>query len=504
MESSTKIPKPPKLRKNEPICDLLHYLEPAGISKSDFETIKTYIRISSFQCHWGLIPLKFRNEQPAHAWREFEAAVLQKYPRLHKFEHAWPIEAYFDRWVRNDRYKKIYRDKAKTGDRTPSRGISEPDNKKIKLEEGYTFSRPYRTRTVLGDISNISHSQVSSFRRNGHPSPSSPALKSKDAVPLVYIQSPTSDPGSTRASFQPLVNFPFVRASTIDCVGLLSQSLTPPRIPSGAPISVPLAADVPASNVAQASTPARGTDGSTSSGPAPSLVSSSLAEDGESFPRSPEACLTCGAQPEVDQTYNSELLRFLDANRENNLLSILRMAGIFTNHHLHLLIQMNEKERDGFFHLLSPGYLNEVTAMNMKKRLEDYAQRSTSHKSSSSTEGDAIPEPSEDVEDELLDRTCLPDRFAQVMQISRDKYDELAKTISICFKRTVTENPEELYFHDITGSQWNAFVSEVSQAHPFVSYYAKMWPIENYVRSQMKATSTSPQVFIALRPLLPL
>ncbi|KAK0210877.1 hypothetical protein DFS33DRAFT_334806 [Desarmillaria ectypa] len=132
--------------------------------------------------------------------------------------------------------------------------------------------------------------------------------------------------------------------------------------------------------------------------------------------------------------------------------------------------------------------------MNVKKRLGECAPRSVSYKSSSPAKGDAIPEPSEDVKDELVDRACLPDRFAQVMQISRDKYDELSKTISVCFKRTVTENPEELYFHDITESQWSAFVSEVSQVQPFLSHYAKMWPIEIYIRSRMKATSTPLQM----------
>ncbi|SJL00518.1 uncharacterized protein ARMOST_03831 [Armillaria ostoyae] len=496
MESSIKIPKPPKLTLNTPICELLHHLEPVGFSKSEFEDLKAYIRLSSFQsCLWGLIPLKLRNEQPPHAWREFEAAVLQKYPRLHKFEQAWPIETYFDMWVRNDKWRRGDRKKtqSKSGDRTPWRGNSEPTTKKIKLEEERTFLRPYRTRAVLGDIRNINPSQaLSPISVNRLQSARPLALQSNGAVPSVFIQGPTSLLG--QVSLQPPATFPFARASTIDCFGLRSQSAIPAQPPNGATASAYLPAAAPASNISQTSTPALDTGGSISSGPTRPLVTSSAAKDGESFPRSPEACLTCGAQPEANEVYVRELISFLDADKESNLLSILRMAGIFTSHHFHLLTQMSREERDGFFRLLSPGYLNEVTAMNLKKRLEEYAQRSALPKSSSPGEGDTIPEPSIDIKDELVDRACLPDRFAQVMQISRDKYDELVKTIPVCFKRIVTENPDGSYFHEITEEQWSSFVSEVSQAHPFLTHYPNSWPLEVYIRSQMKETSTPPQM----------
>ncbi len=91
--------------------------------------------------------------------------VLQKYPRLHKFEHAWPIETYFDMWVRNDKWKRARRNnpKSKNGDRTPWRGNSEPTAKKIKPEEERTFRRPYRTRAVLGDIRNVSTRIIDDF-----------------------------------------------------------------------------------------------------------------------------------------------------------------------------------------------------------------------------------------------------------------------------------------------------------------------------------------------------
>ncbi|KAK0240015.1 hypothetical protein EDD85DRAFT_824024 [Armillaria nabsnona] len=495
MESSMKIPKPPNLTLRTPICELLHYLEPVGINKLEFEDLKAYIRISSFQsCLWGLIPLKFRNEQPPHAWREFEAAVLQKYPRLHKFEQAWPIEAYFDMWVRNDKWKKAGRNstKSKNGDRTPWRGNSEPTTKKIKLEKERTSLRPYRTRAVLGDIRNINSSHpLSPIGVNKHPSATPLAQQSNGAVPSVFIRGPMSLPG--QVSLQLPATFPFARASTIDCFGPRSQSVISAQLPSGTTMSAYLAAAAPASNVSRTSMPALDTGGSISSGPTHPLVTSSAVEDGESFPPSPEACLTCGAQPEANEIYVRELMSFLDADRENNLLSILRIAGIFTSHHLHLLIQMSREEQDGFFRLLSPGYLNEVTAMNLKRRLEEYAQRSALPKSNSSGEGDTIPEPSGDIKDELVDRACLPDRFAQVMQISRDKYDELVKTISVCFKRIVTENPSGSYFHKITEEQWSRFVSMVSQAHPFLTRYANSWPLEVYIRSQMKETSTPPQ-----------
>ncbi|KAK0450994.1 hypothetical protein EV421DRAFT_1201790 [Armillaria borealis] len=500
---SIKIPKPPKLTLNTPICELLRHLEPVGFSKSEFEDLKAYIRLSSFQsCLWGLIPLKLRNEQPPHAWREFEAAVLQKYPRLHKFEQAWPIETYFDMWVRNDKWRRGVGNKtqSRSGGRTPWRGNSEPTTKKIKLEEGRTFLRPYRTRAVLGDIRNINPSQaLSSIGVNRLPSATPLALQSNGAVPSVFIQGPTSLLG--QVLLQPPATFPFARASTIDCLGPRSQFAIPAQLPSGTVMS---AAAAPASKVSQTSTPALDTGGSISSGPTRPLVTSSAVEDDESFPRSPEACLTCGAQPEPNEVYVCELISFLDADRESNLLSILRMAGIFTSHHLHLLIQMCREERDGFFRLLSPGYLNEVTAMNLKKRLKEYAQRSALPKSSSPGEGDTIPEPSKDIKDELVDRACLPDRFAQVMQISRDKYDELVKTISVCFKRIVTENPGGSYFHEITEEQWSSFVSEVSQAHPFLAHYANSWPLEVYIKSQMKETSAPPQVALVFCPLLPL
>ncbi len=277
------------------------------------------------------------------------------------------------------------------------------------------------------ELCQINHSQaLSPFGVNRHPSATSLALHSNGTVPSVFIQGP---PG--QVSFQPPATFPFARANTIDCfqVGPRPQSVIPAQLPSGATASAHLSAAAPASNISQTSTPVLDTGGNNSSEPTRPLVTSSAVEHGESFPRYPEACLTCGAQPEANEVYVRELISFLDADRENNLLSILRMAGIFSSHHLHLLIQMSREERDGFFRLLSPGYLNEATAMNLKKRLEEYARRSVLPKSSSPGEEDAIPKPSEDVKDELVDRACLPDRFAQVMQISRDKYDELVVSI---------------------------------------------------------------------------
>ncbi|KAK0483751.1 hypothetical protein IW261DRAFT_1605879 [Armillaria novae-zelandiae] len=449
MESSMKIPKPPNLRSNMPVCELLHYLEPVGISNSEFKDLKAYIRLSSFQSDlWGLIPLKLRNEQPPHAWREFEAAVLQKYPRLDEFEQAWPIGVYFD-----------------------------------------------KARTVLGDITNINPSQaLPPVGGNRLPSAASLTLHSNGAEPSVSIQGPSSLVG--QVSLQPPASFPSVRANRIECFGSPRfQSVIPGQLlcTTTSPAH-PAATAVPARTLSQTSTPALDAAGrGISSGPTRPLVTSSTTEDGESFPTSPEACLSCGAQPEASKVYVHELISFLDADGECNLLLILRIAGIFTSRHLHLLIQMSREDRDGFFRLLSPGYLNEVTAMNLKKRLEEYAQQSALPNSSLLGEGDTIPEPCENIKDELVDQACLPDRFAQVMQISRDKYDGLVKTISACFKRLVTENPGGSYFHEITEEQWSSFVSAVSQVHPFLTHYADSWPLEVYIKSQMKETSTPPQ-----------
>ncbi|KAK0228663.1 hypothetical protein IW262DRAFT_631117 [Armillaria fumosa] len=497
MELSVKIPKPPNLTLSTPICELLHYLEPVGISKPEFEALKAYIRLSSFQSRlWGLIPLKLRNEQPPHAWREFQAAVLQKFPRLDEFEQAWPIQTYFDKWVRREKWRRGGRNetKSESGGRAPRRSDHQPNTKKIRLEEEHTFPRPYRTRTVLGDSININPSQaLSPIGGNRLPSATPLTLHSNGTGPSVIIQGPSSLVG--QVSLQQPAIFPFARASTIDCFGSPhSPSVTPAQLPcSTTSPTHPAAAAVPARDIAQTSTPALDAGGSINSRPTRPLVTSSTAEDGEFFPCSPEACLACGTQPEASKAYVHELISFLDADRESNLLSILRMAGIFTSRHLHLLVQMSREERDGFFRLLSPGYLNEVTAMNLKKRLEEYAQQSALHNSSSLGEGDTIPEPSEGIKDELVGRACLPDRFAQVMQISKDKYDGLVKTISVCFKRIVTADPGGCYFHEITEEQWNSFVSEVSQVHPFLTHYANLWPLEIYIKSQMKETSTPPQ-----------
>lgn len=375
----------------------------------------------------------------------------------------------------------------------PRRGDSEPTTKTTKLGEERTSLARYRTRAVLGDITNINPSQeLSPIGGNRLPSVTPLTLHSNGTEPSVFIEGPSSLVG--RVPLQLPATFPCVCASKIGCFSSpRSQSEIPAQFLCGTTSPTHTATAVPARSISQTSTPALDAGGSISNRPARPLITNSTAEDSVSSPCSPEACLACGAQPEASKAYVHELISFLDAGRESNLLSILRMAGIFTSRHLHLLIQMSREERDGFFRLLSHGYLNEVTAMNLKRRLEEYAQQSALPNSSSLGEGDTIPEPSGDIKDELVDRACLPDRFAQVMQISRDKYEALVKTISVCFKRIVTADPGGSYFHEITEGQWSSFVSEVSQVHPFLTHYANSWPLEVYIKSQMKETSIPPQ-----------
>ncbi|KAK7050841.1 hypothetical protein VNI00_004952 [Paramarasmius palmivorus] len=97
-------------------------------SAQAFKEFKAFVRQTATEC----LPDTFHkhHEYDAVLWREVLDRVVQKYPILKQCARLWPVDAYFDTWVTNGRYRTNWLTKKRDSIATNSGGV---ERRSVKL-----------------------------------------------------------------------------------------------------------------------------------------------------------------------------------------------------------------------------------------------------------------------------------------------------------------------------------------------------------------------------------
>ncbi|KAG7447951.1 uncharacterized protein BT62DRAFT_744353 [Guyanagaster necrorhizus] len=488
---------------------LAEYLKSTvGMTSSQFKGFKKCIQDAQ---HWGLSLDRLQEDQPKHLWDLLIAKIHDKYQVLDKFHDFWPVQVYWDtysckslayhnhrsttsRCIKN-RHASFSPTSARLARETiPVRSVSLDAARKVKyvgrpLPEYRNIGRePSSSRRVFQDIHNILPAQ----------SPSVQVIE-----PIISSASPSSPidlrTPSPRIQRSVLLSTPpafglyhSLPASLVSATGTPSNeyttaSLSPSGVsiwPSNSPACMP-----PFSNMATACG---------SNTPEPITATQRIW---------PEACLSCGALPKLERADTSELPVFLNLDRNDDLLNILAANGIFTNHHLHLVMQMTPEQRTGFFDSTS---ISAFRALGLREDMEKYGERlgfrRKEYKVPFPLPGQIVPQPTEEVLDELSKPATKHEKLGESMKISMDLYWDITNVLLTEFKSIVEPFPQTMFLDEIKNQhthKWDEFQRVVCNERPVLLNYEDRWPIEVYIRRhlaqiptpQQKRSSWSPSVF---------
>ncbi|KAK0196989.1 hypothetical protein F5146DRAFT_1217945 [Armillaria mellea] len=478
---------------------LAHYLESVGMTKSEFGEMKKCIQDAQF---WGLSLEKVQEDQPKHLWDSLIAKLLDKYEILGRFHDFWPVQVYWDIY---SSHSVRYHNRKKSPTTTPRRGnrdshqsgssSSSRQTKRLRAASldgartmkyvgqpppGYRKAggEPSPTRRAFQDVHNILSSRSPSVQILepivGGSSPSSPIdLR----TPSPYIQ--RSAPSSAPPTFEVYRSLP---PSTPGLTGTQNSAYT---TASPSPSSVRTGS----SNSSERTPPfSHVTTSREYNTPEPTTVTQRIW---------PEACLSCGAPPKLERADTSELLVFLNLDRNSDLLSILSANGISTNHHLHLVMQMSPEQRTDFFDTTS---ISAFRALGLREDIEKYAQRlgfrGKKYRFSFPLPGQIIPRPDEGVLEELSKPATMHDKFGEAMNMSMDLYWDVTDVLLTKFKNIVEPFPETMFLDEIKtqyANKWDEFQRVVCNERPVLLNYEDYWPIEVYIRRHLAQTPTPQQ-----------
>ncbi|KAK0503384.1 hypothetical protein EDD18DRAFT_630832 [Armillaria luteobubalina] len=474
---------------------LANYLQSVGMTSPQFDGMKKCIQGAQF---WGLSLDKLQEDQPKQLWDSLIAKLLDKYEILGNFNDFWPVQVYWDaysyRSLRSRNCKKI---PTTTRQRGSGDLLSSRETKRLRAASLYGA----RTTKYIGQ-------PPPGYRKAGKEV--SPRRAFQDVHNILSSRSPS-------ASVQVLNPAIVGGSSPSSPIDLRTPS---PYLQRSAPFSAPPALGVYRS--LPPSTPGRaGTENSanTSASPSPSSVSmrssntptrtplfspvTTPQENNIQEPTTvahriwPEACLSCGTLPKLERADTSELLVFLDLDRNGDLLNILSAAGISTNHHLHLVMQMTPEQRTEFFKTTP---ISAFRALGLRENIEKHGQRMEfrrkKYKFSFPLPGQIIPRPNEDVLEELSKPVTKHDKFGEAMNMSMDLYWDVTNVLLTKFKDIVEPFPGTMYLDEIKTQytcKWEEFQRVVCNERPVLVNYEDYWPIEVYIRRHLAQTPTPQQ-----------
>ncbi|KAK0210875.1 hypothetical protein DFS33DRAFT_334876 [Desarmillaria ectypa] len=221
----------------------------------------------------------------------------------------------------------------------------------------------------------------------------------------------------------------------------------------------------------------------------------------------PEACLSCGALPKLERADTSELPLFLNLDQNDDLLNILSTNGIFTNHHLHLVMQMTAEQRTDFFNTT---FISAFRSLGLREDIEKYAERlgfgRKECKFSFPLPGQIVPRPNEDVLEELSKPVTKHEKFGEAMNTSMDLYWDVTNVLLWNFKSIIEPFPQTMFLDEIKTQyphKWDEFQRVVCNERPLLLNYEDYWPIEVYIRRHLAQTPTPQQVYYFPRLFYP-
>ncbi|KAK0483749.1 hypothetical protein IW261DRAFT_1464921 [Armillaria novae-zelandiae] len=475
---------------------LAEYLKSVGMTRSQFDDMKKYIQEAQFR---GLSLDKLKEDQPKHLWDSLIAQLVDKYEILGKFNDFWPVQVYWDAYS----YRSLRKSNGRTTPTTARRRGNRPSHHNDDLSLSSRETKRLRAASLCG---------ARTTKYIGQPPPG-------------YRKA--GEEASSRRAFQDMHNIlpsrsPSVQLLEPAIVGGSSPSnpidlRTPnPYLQRSAPFSAP-----PAFGVYRSLPPSTsgfaGTENSVNTtSPSPSSVSIRSSNSSARTPLFsyvttpqenrieepttvahrvwPEACLSCGTLPKLERADTSELLVFLNLDRNGDLLNILSANGISTNHHLHLVMQMTPEQRTALFETT---FISAFRALGVREDIEKYAQRlgfkRKKYKFSFPLPGQIIPRPNENVLEELSKPVTKHDRFGEAMNMSMDLYWDVTDVLLAKFKNIVERFPETMYLDEIKTRhthKWEEFQLVVCNERPVLLNYEDYWPIEVYIRRHLAQTPT--------------
>ncbi|KAK0459848.1 uncharacterized protein EV420DRAFT_1676109 [Desarmillaria tabescens] len=489
---------------------LANYLESVGgMTKSQFEGMKKLIQDVQ---RWGLSIGKLHEDQPKHLWNSLIANLLDKYEVLDKFHDFWPVQVYWDAYsYRTFSYRS--HKKSPTATRQRSRLTHFNDG----LSPGHEVRRLRATSLDEARKTKYIGQPPPGFRKVG------------------------GEPSSSRRAFRDVQNFVPVRSPSVQILEPIAGGSSPsnpidlrtpsPFVQRSVPLSAPpafgLYRSLPLSPTGPTLTP---NNAYTFTSPSPSRISiwSSTSSPARTPPFSnattlqgcntpepttriaqriwPEACLSCGALPILERADTSELPVFLNLDRNDDLLGILSANGIFTNHHLHLVMQMTPEQRTDFFNTTS---ISAFRALGLREDIEKYAKRlgfrRKEYKFSFPLPGQIVPRPNEDTLNELSKPITKHEKFGEAMNISMDLYWDVTNVLLTKFKTIVEPFPQTLFLDEVKtqhAHKWDEFQRVVCNESPVLLNYEDYWPIEVYIRRHLAQTPTPPQTQSSWSPSL--
>ncbi|KAK0228661.1 hypothetical protein IW262DRAFT_1490652 [Armillaria fumosa] len=478
---------------------LAHYLQSVGMTSPQFDGMKKCIQEAQF---WGLSLDKLQEDQPKQLWDSLIAKLLDKYPILGTFGAFWPVQVYWDAYssksLRYHNCKKTPTTIRRRGNR-PSHLNGDLSSSRETKRLGAASLCGARTTKYVGQ-------PPPGYRKAGEEASSRRAFQDVHNIlssrsPSVQVLEPAIIGGSSPSS----------------PIDLRTPS---PYLQRSAPFSAPPAFGVYRS--LSSSTPGQaGAQNSSSTTPSPSPSSVSIwssniptrtplfshvttpQENNIQKPTTvahriwPEPCLSCGTLPKLERADTSELLVFLNLDRNGDLLNILSTNGISTNHHLHLVMQMTPEQRTDFFDTTS---ISSFRVLGLREDIEKYAQRlgfrRKKYKFSFPLPGQIIPRPNEDVLEELSKPVTKHDKFGEAMNMSMDLYWDVTDVLLTKFKNIVEPFPETMYLDEIKTQytcKWEEFQRVVCNERPVLLNYEDYWPIEVYIRRHLAQTPTPQQ-----------
>ncbi|PBK96986.1 hypothetical protein ARMGADRAFT_722526 [Armillaria gallica] len=468
MEKTKDFCGPPRTGNVQKLTD---YLKSVGMTSSQVDGMKKCIQEAQF---WGLSLDKLQEDQPKHLWDSLIAKLLDK-KSLTTTRRRGNRPSHPSSGSSSSRETKQLRAASLDGART-TKYIGQPP-------PGYR--KAGGEASALQDVHNILSSRSPSVQVLepivGGSSPSNP-IDLRTPSPYIQRSAPFSAPpafglyGSLPPSTSGLTrtqNSAYTTASPSPSSVSILSSNSPLRTPPFSNVSTPRGYNTPE----------------------PTTLTQRIW---------PEACLSCGALPKLDRADTSELPVFLNLDRNDDLLSILSANGIFTNHHLHLVMQMTPEQRTDFFNTTS---ISAFRALGLREDIEKYAERlgfrRKKYKFSFPLPGQIIPRPNEDVLEELSKPLAKHDKFGEAMNMSMDVYWDVTDVLLTKFKSIVEPFPATMFLDEIKtqyAHKWDEFQRVVCTERPVLLNYEDYWPIEVYIRRHLAQTPTPQQRQLSWSP----